>query len=1169
MGQPRVKKCMHRILGLCIILLSLYTQVYASNRYNQGEKKVTIVVQNVSRKEIMRNLEKQTGMAFFYRDAQLHPDEKISMSLVKRTLDEAVKKLLEGTGLIFEYNEYVINIKPASGSAGEAIPGDSSITNMTLKGKITDAEGKPIPGAGVMIKGSNDGTTADSEGYFSLNVKGNDVIVVRALGYQQRETTIKGKSIHILLNIDIQKLNTYNAISSGYQRVPRERATGSFAFVNNELFNKRVGADVLSRLEGNVPGLIFNKNTINSETGGIDINIQGHSTLFSNDQPLVVVDNFAYDGDIKNINPNDVESITILRDAAAASIWGVRSGNGVIVITTKKGRQGQKLTAELNTNLTISEKPNLFYNPNFLNSSDYISIEQQLFDKGYYDDYQWDFTKNLSPAVQIMVDAKTGKISQQDAAVALNNLGKQDIRNDLKRYLYQTSIAQQYALSIRGGGANTDYTLSLGYDRARQSIVGNKDQRITLNSIYNFYPTTKLRFTVGVNIVQLNNTLNGNAGSTVPSISYLRLKDSNGKDIPISTDYSIRYKDSITNMGFLNWQYYPLQEIANADNKYRSTDNRVNLAASYNILNGLSAELSYQYQQANNEAKNYYSEATYYARNLINLYTSISPDGSLIHPIPVGGILITNNTSLASHQARAQLNYNKSFSGIHSITSIAGVEIRSYIAESSSNSAYGYDKKTRNSNPFIDYTNSYPTQPFGSARIPNNLSFGKGTNNYLSYYGNISYQLKNTYDISLSGRIDHSNIFGVRTNQKAVPLYSAGLGYTISNADFYHISWMQYARLRATFGYNGNVNNSATAVTTTRQQNQSPIFGQTYAIVQNPGNTQLRWEKIQKINFGYEFIILNSRISGTIDYYLKKGIDLFGYSQLAPSTGQSAYFGNNANTRGHGFDIVLNTKNIQSRNFLWSNTLIVSHAIDKVTKYSIRPDNAITFLASGAGNAGQIIPIEGAPVFGIYSFKSAGLSHETGDPQGYVNGKESTDYAQILTNTNVDSLQYIGPSRPTFFGSLRNSFTFKGMTLSFNTTFKFNYYFRKISMSNATQFNADYTNRWQKPGDEMTTYVPFVQFAPINNDRSTFYTYSSPLVEKADHIRIQDISLSYDIRREHLGRLPFAHLQFYGYVNNIGIIWRANNRKIDPDVYGGGLQIPTPRSYALGLKAAF
>jgi len=1169
MGQPRVKKCMHRILGPCIILLSLYTQVYASNQYNQGEKKVTIVVQNVSRKEVMRNLEKQTGMAFFYRDAQLHPDEKISMSLVKRTLDEAVKKLLEGTGLIFEYNEYVINIKPASGSAGEAIPGDSSITSMTLKGKVTDAEGKPIPGASIIVQGTNDGTSADADGRFTLNVKRNDFIVVRALGYEQREISIKGSSIHISLNIDVQKLNTYNAISSGYQRVPRERVTGSFATVNNELFNKRASTDVLSRLEGNVPGLVFNRNTAASLNNGIDINIQGHTTLFSNDQPLVVVDNFAYDGDIRNINPNDVESVTILRDAAAASIWGVRSGNGVIVITTKKGSRNQKLTAELNTNLSIGSKPNLFYDPNILNSTDYISLEKQLFEKGYYDGYQWDISQNNSPAVQLLIDEKLGKISNIEAEGALNTLKKHDVRNDLLKYLYQTKVSQQYALNIRGGGNNTDYILSIGFDHNRLNVRGNKDQRVTLNSVYNFYASKKLSFTVGINLVQFSNTTNGSAGQSIPNIPYINLKNADGTDAPISNDYSIGYKDSMTNLGLLPWQYYPLQEIANADNEYNSIDNRIALSASYNILKDLRGEIHYQYEKANDKSENYYSEDTYYARNLINTYSNILNTGTIERPIPMGGILQANNGSLNSHQARMQLNFDKTFEQIHNITSIAGIELRSSVSQSNSYTAYGYNKKTQTNNPLIDYSTQYSVQPFGTGRIPNNTSFGKSTNNYLSYYANASYTFKDLYNMTLSGRIDHSNIFGVRTNQKAIPLYSIGVGYTISNANYFESNWVQYLRLRTTFGYNGNVNNNATAVTTIQQLNRPTIFSQIYAEIKNPGNIQLRWEKIQKLNFGLDYVILNNRISGNVDFYFKKGIDLFGYDQLAPSTGLTRYFGNTASTKGNGFDITLNTKTLRLGNFLWSNNLLVSHAIDKVTKYTIKPDNAITFLSLGSGNNGQIIPIQGAPVFGIYTFRSAGLSHETGDPQGYLNGKESTDYNQILKVTSVDSLQYIGPSRATYFGSLRNTFTFKGFSISFNTLFKFNYFFRKTSMSNATQFNSDYSKRWQKPGDEVATYVPSIQFPPIKSDRSNFYTYSTPLVEKGDHVRIQDISISYEILKEKVRRSPFRRIELYGYVDNIGIIWRANKSKIDPEIYNGGLQIPRPRTYTIGFRAAF
>ncbi|RZM05526.1 MAG: hypothetical protein EOO88_54750, partial [Pedobacter sp.] len=181
-------------------------------------------------------------------------------------------------------------------------------------------------------------------------------------------------------------LKPVEIVNTGYQNLPKERATGSFVLVDSRQLNRKVSSDVFSRMEGITSGLLFNKNTTNSNSGDLDLSIRGRSTLFANYQPLIILDNFPYNGDLNAINPNDVEKITLLKDAAAASIWGVRAGNGVIVLTTKRGKFDQPLQVSLNSNVTLAGKPDLFYNRNYLSSSDFIDLEKLLFDKGSFDD---------------------------------------------------------------------------------------------------------------------------------------------------------------------------------------------------------------------------------------------------------------------------------------------------------------------------------------------------------------------------------------------------------------------------------------------------------------------------------------------------------------------------------------------------------------------------------------------------------------------------------------------------------------------------------------------------------------------------------------------------------------------------------------------------------------
>ncbi len=1032
------------------------------------------------------------------------------------------------------------------------------------------------------MKGTGKGTVTDEKGEFQLKeVDENANLVVSNVGYEKLEYKLKGKSdLQLRLKIFTKNLEDVNVTyHSGYQNIPKERATGSFVLLDSALIDRRVSPDLLSRLDGVVPGLLFNRNTVNGQAGQSDLSIRGVSTLFANNQPLVVVDGFTYDGDLANLNPNDVESITVLKDAAAASIWGVRSGNGVIVINTKKGKRNQPLRVELNANITIGKKPNLYYNPNFLPSNTFIDLEEQLFNAGAYDGDLNTGYKAVSPVVQILADLQSGKISPADATSQINALRNIDVRNDLSKDFYQHAVNQQYSLSVTGGNEKSDYFISLGEDHNLASQVGNSNNRFTLNSRYNFNPVKNLLISIGYNLIQANAQNNSPVGSIITTnkstiYPYAPLVDANGNGLPIVHDHSANYSNSAGNGKFLDWNYNPLQELRNADNTVKSQDNRLNFEVNYRFLKHFSADLKYQYEKASTVAMNDYNLSTYYARDLINRYSQLDPSGNLTNPIPIGGILQQSDNYLTSQQGRGQLNFNDGWGQKNEISAIAGFEINHAINESDANTAYGYDKSSEINNANIDYVTSFPLNPTGSATIPTALGYGKTTNNYLSYYSNAAYTYDGRYTFSLSGRIDKSNLFGVSTNQKSVPLYSTGISWEANRERFYHIDWLPYLKIRATYGYTGNINTSATAVTTLRQfpANYNPYAnGNPYDFVANPGNPELRWETDRMINLGIDYSLKKQIISGSIEYYFKKGDGLFGNSPLAPSTGLTTFFGNTADIKGQGIDIVINSHNVRGRNFSWSTNFLFSHVLDKVSQYNTTISSSSFIELS---NASTINPLVGKALYGLYSYRWAGLSHDTGDPQGYLNGKVSSDYAGILSQTTLEDIKYNGSARPTAFGSFRNSFSFKELTLSVNITYELNYYFRKTSYTSSSlpwQGNEDYFQRWQKPGDELTTNIPSFQLPPYTTDRDAFYQNSSALIVRGDNIRLKDLRFSYELDKSKIKGLLFSHLSIYSYIDNIGIIWRANKDHLDPDlVIGSPLSsYPLPRTYAFGIKANF
>ncbi len=398
-------------------------------------------------------------------------------------------------------------------------------------------------------------------------------------------------------------------------------------------------------------------------------------------------------------------------------------------------------------------------------------------------------------------------------------------------------------------------------------------------------------------------------------------------------------------------------------------------------------------------------------------------------------------------------------------------------------------------------------------------------------------------------------------------MWSAGLGWNVSNEKFYKVNWLPFLKARFSYGFNGNVYNGSAYVTGSYLT--SPLTGAPAIRNLTAPNPDLRWEKVKNINAGIDFATKNDILSGTIEWYSKAGEDLIESIPLYTSSGFQSYNGNAASTSTHGFDITLNSKNLNGA-FKWGTTLLLSTLHDKVTQYNAVFSNTSLQRLGG-------MPVVGMPLYGIYSYKWAGLDPVNGDPMGYLNGKASKNYAGIIANYKPDSLAYSGSGRPTLYGAFRNDWSYHHISLSVNIVYEMGYYFRRASTSiNESDIisatfgqNVDYSQRWQKPGDENITNVPPVVY-PSNPSRNTFYQYAQTLVDKADNIRLQDIRLSYDLRKAVWHALPFNTLQLYAYASNLGILWRANKEGIDPDIPAVSSHgYPNPFTISFGFNAHF
>lgn len=1163
-----------RIMKLTAILLTItLLQVQAAGL----SQTVTYSGNNVQLEKLFTVIKDQTGYMFLYTADVLKGTKKINVHVKDASLEEVLNLALKDQQLGYHIANKTIIISKKE--AEENKPAGIAVPPGEIKGKVLNHKGEPLAGANVKVKGTAIGGVTNANGEFELRgVEEGAILEISYLGFESQLIKLEGRTtVAVQLKLVESELAAVSvSVFTGYQQIPKERATGSFVQVDNKLFNRSASLDVLGRLEGVASGVAFYRN---SKTDQPTLNIRGRSTIFANATPLIILDNFPYDGDITNINPNSIESITILRDAAAASIYGVRSANGVIVITTKKGNANQPLQTSFNTNVTIGARPDLDYLP-YLPSADFIDAEKTFFSKGWYATQESSAQKvPLTPVVELLIKKRDGLMSAAEADQKIEDLKQNNITDQYEKYFFRHGVLVQNSLSLAGGGNNSRYFLSVGYDRDNSSFVRNSYDRYSINASHSFTPFRNIE--INTNLIYTNTKAANNNAGINDFVSpfgrkyypYAQIADETGAALPISYGYRDTYKALKESQGFLDWQYRPLDELNMANNTSKQNYNRVNLEIRKTFNRSFNLELKYQYEKQYRHDSKLYSQQTYTARDLINRF--YNPTGTIKYPVQLGGILDQTITELEGHTARAQANFNHVWQR-HKVNMIGGFEVKQLETNSNDSRLYGYNDEVVTSQA-MDYVTRFPTNPAGTlSAVTYPRTVTSLLDRYLSYYANASYTFNDRYVLSASGRFDNTNFFGVKSNQRVVPLWSTGVKWIISREEFFKSDLFDQLALKATYGYNGNVNKDLTAYTTVRYSSDA-ITKANIATVVNPPNPDLRWEKINMMNLGLVFSLKKNILSGTIEYFQKKGDDLIGDISMDPTSGITSFRGNVSNMKGKGVDVQLTGKLVNSR-FTWNPSVLLSYATDKVTNYAKEiAGNAL--IQQGSGDASTLAPYVGHPVLSLYSYRWAGLDPTNGDPLGYIDGQKSNNWADIYSKSTAADIVYNGPVNPTVVGAFRNDFYWNSFSVSVNITCKLGHYFRRTSVDYGqflTQWSAnkDYAGRWQKPGDEETTQIPSIPTqTPTGLSRrdNSFYANTEILVQKADHIRLQDIVLSYDFDKAKWSRLLCQYIHVYCNVTNVGILWRANKYGIDPDAVPQALSVylPQPRKITLGAKFDF
>lgn len=1055
--------------------------------------------------------------------------------------------------------------------------------SVVVSGQIRSTIGEVLSNVTISAHQNKVQTVSDQDGRFQLEIHVPDSLSFSLLGY--RKVSLFAESNMDVVLEPIDQLIEVLEINTGYQTLKANEINGSITVIDRSVLEKQSGSNILDRITGVSNGLVNQIGRDNSnpenKTG---ITVRGYATINGALDPLIVLDDFVYEGSIDNIRPDDVESVTILKDAEATSIYGARGGNGVIVITTKKGRFDQKTRISFSMEHALQENADLYRTPTIANS-DYIALEELLYEAGHFRRDLASFVAPLiSPMVALMDKRDKGVISTAEYEDWVRYYSGADIRKEYTEAFYRTGRNSRAHLNITGGSSTISWLLSGGSDRGNDEYGQlSTGHSLRLNN------TIKLIDWMDLN-VSGSFTSNKAISNEFPSLSslmrfgsrhqvpYVSLFDLDGNDAPFYNKiYGERLLQNTGEGQLLDWRYFPHSDPHHTRYSNRRSEYVGNVSVAIRVATGVDLALSYQNQSQVNNGETLYGKDSYYVRDLVNTYTQLG-SGDIVnsYPVPYGDILSMSTSSTSSQSARAQLNVTKKWSA-HQLRGLIGAEGREIIKKSDGRTFYDYSD-----DPLLfrslDYADQYLTLPLGGRNgIPGGpLIFPTTINRFLSLYGNFNYILKDRYIISGNIRKDGSNIYGVSTNDKWKPLWSIGAGYdAMQEAVFKDKLPFGTLRLRTTFGYSGNVDLSKSALPIAAYLLKGSDWGSLpYARIGTLNNPSLRWEVVRQLNVGLDFALKEVSLSGSMDYYTKDGRDLYGPSDYDYTTWgkQGTIVKNVANISGSGLDLQLRYQWTNGKVY-WRPSLIYNYNLSKVTSYF--ENSPYDPVARAVGTTGsRIFPSEGYPLYPLAAYLWKGLDEE-GDPQGVIKGEVSKDYVMLSTTRLQEGLaagsfRYIGSAIPTHFGSIMNELAIGSFSISVNLVYRLGYYFMDNTFSSSGMVqngvaHPDFYNRWMMPGDEHHTHVPAFEYPLVKTGRDAFYMSSEIHYKRADNLRLQFVSLTYDFATMNEKSI-LSKFSIFCHAGNLGIVWKSTKGSIDPD-YGQG--VPPGRTLSFGLRSNF
>lgn len=1053
-----------------------------------------------------------------------------------------------------------------------------------IKGRVCDANGEPLVGVNVQAGSENAYAITDQNGAYSISLKNAEGAVLKfsLMGMDEVTENVAGRAV---INITMQddKLFLNEVVVTGYQDIQREKLTGSIATVSAAKLEERYAPSIINNLEGRVAGL---------STYGGKLSIRGISSMYAESSPLLVVDGLPMEIDIDDLNPYDIESVNVLKDAAAAAIYGARASNGIIVITTKNAREKGKVDVDFSANYTMYEKKNVDYASNFL-----MNAEQQvMLEKSYYDYYFFGgevsdpitsfesvltgTSGTISPIEYAYYQKALGKMSQSDIDALCNRLGQNNFAKEYADAVYKTRMVQQYNLALRNSSDKSSNNLVLNFLHDNTGIINGTDKTLDITYKGKFDIANWLTANMAITGIYSNSRSKGYDYSGISDEwslpAYATMWNADGSAV---LAHNNEYYD-VTEGIYKNAGINILDEFYDNTTTDKRQYMRYQGELLFKILSGLTATTSFVYEMDHSTSTWDALQESHVGRDIYNAYTVIDDYGYVEHLTPAtGGIRSVTNTDGKYWTGRGQLNYSNTF-GKHEIAALIGTEFRETLSNGNKALLLGYDDQLQNAatqsvnfndlslmeiNPsYLSRTGGYRSRQmcFEPYMSDNMSPIMEQHHRYASYYANATYTYDRRYNVFVSYRKDYADVYGLNVKLRGRPLWSAGAAWNISNEGFMSSAqWIDVLKLRFSYGVTGNIYQGATSYMTANTTGLNSTTNKAYGDIESPANPYLKWEKTATANIGLDFAFVDNRFRGSLDYYQKKGSDLFSYKTLDPATGFGTMFMNVADMVNKGIELTFTGDWFREKvhgDFGWSSTLTFAYNKNEITSVDTPATRAYELIGT---------PFKtGYPQSAMWSYRFAGICEDEGN-EGMVEFYGDND-AKVHNpqSQSIDVLEFSGQRDSKVIMGFDNRFSWNGFSFSILMAYYGGHKMYALCEDEIASIprgavDSYFVNAWTP---ENKTNVPGIgRYA--SNSTSNVTRYSNKTLYDASFLKIRNVVLSYELPQSFAKKISADRVNVLFQIDNPKALWTANNIGVDPETLG----IRIRSSYILGVHVNF